>query len=36
MSDAGLNETRLEHLRATIEADVKRRLSDIAISAAES
>jgi len=26
MSDAGLNETRLEHLRATIEADVKRRL----------
>jgi CubicO group peptidase (beta-lactamase class C family) len=26
MSDAGLNETRLEHLRASIEADVKRRL----------
>ena len=26
MSDAGLSETRLEHLRASIEADVKRRL----------
>jgi CubicO group peptidase (beta-lactamase class C family) len=26
MSDAGLNEARLEHLRASIEADVKRRL----------
>jgi CubicO group peptidase (beta-lactamase class C family) len=26
MSEAGLNETRLEHLRASIEADVKRRL----------
>jgi CubicO group peptidase (beta-lactamase class C family) len=26
MSDAGLNETRLEHLRAAIEADVKRQL----------
>jgi CubicO group peptidase (beta-lactamase class C family) len=26
MSDAGLNETRLEHLRTSIEADVKRRL----------
>jgi CubicO group peptidase (beta-lactamase class C family) len=26
MSDAGLNETRLEHLRASIEADVERRL----------
>jgi CubicO group peptidase (beta-lactamase class C family) len=26
MSDAGLNETRLAHLRAVIEADVKRRL----------
>ena len=26
MSEAGLNEMRLEHLRATIEADVKRRL----------
>ena len=26
MSDAGLNEARLQHLRTTIEADVKRRL----------